>query len=164
MPRDYHTEFSSTAGSSCIINKEYAEARLSSQTDAHCVFPGETNLFCYFPLLSLLSVSQAMPYYHFYLSFSPKRQYYIRQNMHSISVLLWITSSLPFPSELLPICCLAVFHLIQAHFQLTEVASGASSCFLTTCRIHLLFKFLLFSCYFLFPIFSPITGLETPQA
>lgn len=75
---------------------------------------------------------------------------------------LWITSSLPFPSEFLPICCLAVFHLIQAHFQLTEVASGASSCFLTTCRIHLLFKFLLFSCYFLFPIFSPITGLETP--
>lgn len=88
MPRDYHTEFSLTAGSSCTMNRGEAETRLSSQTSAHCVFPGETNLFCYFPLLSLPSMSEAMSNYHFYLSLSPKRHYYIRQTMHPISVLV----------------------------------------------------------------------------
>lgn len=94
MPRDYHREFSLTAGSSCTINKGDAETRLSSQTSAHCAFPGETNLFCYFPLLSLSSVSQALSNYHFYLSLSPKRHYYIRQNMHPIPVLAMCCFSL----------------------------------------------------------------------
>lgn len=86
MPRDYHREFSLTAGSSCTISKGDAETRLCSQTSAHCVLPGETNLFCCFPLLSLPSRSQAMSNYLSYLSLSPKRHYYIRQNMHPISL------------------------------------------------------------------------------
>lgn len=148
MPRDYHTEFSLTAGSSCIINKECSETRLSSQTDAHCVFPGETTFHysaCLKTCLITISTSHSV------------QRYSIIPDKTCILFLCWlcITYSFPFPSELLPICCLAVFHLVQAHFQLTEVTSGASSCFFTACRIYLLFKFLLFSCYFLFPGFPP---------
>lgn len=151
MPRDYHREFSLTAGSSCTINKGDAEASLSSQTSAHCVFPGETNLCCYFPLLSIPSMSQAMSNYHSYLSFSPKRRYYIRQNMHRISVLVMYyfplsLSTWAFTKSVLSAVPWLTTLYVNAnfHWKFTEVAFGVSWCFFTTFRIHLLFEFLLF--------------------
>lgn len=149
MARDYHREFSLTAGSSCTINKGDAETILSSQTSAHCVFPGETNLFCYFPLLSLPSMSQATSNYHFYLSLSPKRHYYIRQNMHPISVLVMYYFSLSsstwaFTKSVLSAVPWLTTSYVNANFQLIEVAFGVSWWFFTSFRIHLLFKFLLF--------------------
>lgn len=60
-----------------------------------------------------------------------------------------VASLFPLPPELLPnlflqlyLTWLTALH-VNAHFQLTEAAFGASWCFLTTRRIHLLFKFLL---------------------
>lgn len=158
MPRDCHTEFSLTAESSCTINKESAEARLSRWTDAHCVFPGETNHFCYFPSLSLPSMSPAMSNYHFYLSFSPKRHYYIRQNMDPISVLV-VYYFFPSPSiwaftKSVPSAVSHLTHSFACECTFPGHWSGFC-CFLTTCRIHLLFRFLLFSCYFLFYMSPP---------
>ena len=127
------------------------------------MFPGETNFSCYFPLHALPSMSQATSNYHFYLSFRPKRHYYIGQSMHPISAL--ITLLLPFYLSFYQIC---FFSCISPDSQLGMWMHVSSSLkwlpvllmlSYDTCRIHLLFMFLLFSCYLLFSmlfLLSPV--------